>query len=47
MGWVFKKKRLIFEKKYIIKSWLGWHNHEKSVKFNSEEYSGKTCGLRP
>lgn len=47
MGWVFKKKRLILEKKYIIKSWLGWHNHEKSVKFNSEEYSRKTCGLRP
>ena len=47
LGWVFKKKRLILEKKYIIKSWLGWHNHKKSVKFNSEEYSRKTCGLRP
>ena len=42
-----RKKRLILEKKYIIKSWLGWHNHEKSVKFNSGEHSRKTCGLRP
>ena len=47
LGFGFKKKRLILEKKYIIKSWLGWHNHEKSVKFNSKEYSRKTCGLRP
>ena len=42
-----RKNDQFLKKKYIIKSWLGWHNHEKSVKFNSEEYSRKTCGLRP